>query len=427
MNLRLGPVCSRPSGEITVPADKSLTHRGLILGAMATSPTELRQPLTGEDCRATLAILQQIGTQVVESPSQWRIEPAAHWSAPSGPLDCGNSGTTMRLLMGVFAGKPMSVEFIGDASLSRRPMGRVATPLRMMGAKIEGDRAPIKLAGGSLRGIDYLSPVASAQVKSAILLAGCQASDTTSVDEPTQSRDHTERMLEALGVPVARCGLRLTVSATQWPGFEFHVPGDISSAAFLMCLVAGLPGAQLTFRRVGVNPTRSGILDVFAQMGIPVHSEGISETLAEPVADLTVTGPNSLAPFTIAGSLVPRLIDEIPVLAVLATQAHGESRISDAAELRVKESDRIEQVVTNLRAMGANIEATADGMVIQGPTPLHGVRAVAHGDHRIAMALAIAALLSTSGETEISGAESIATSYPTFLQDLAEAGVKWTT
>lgn len=425
MELNFRPAKTPPAGSIEPPADKSLTHRALIFASLATTPSLITNPLTGEDCRATRRILESVGTSVTESPEGWRIGPAQTWTPPPGPLDCGNSGTTMRLLMGVFASRPMSVEFVGDPSLSRRPMARVALPLRMMGAKIEGDKAPIRVTGGPLRGIDYLSPVASAQIKSALLLAGTRAEGETSVDEPELSRDHTEKLMVALGIPLSRCRNRVTIQPATWSGFEFRVPADISSAAFLMCLVAATPGASVRFCRVSVNPTRAGILDVFGQMGVTVLRENEHQELGEPVADLTVSGPSQLKPFAIAGELVPRLIDEIPILAVLATRADGVSTVQNAAELRVKESDRIEEVAKNLRAMGAEVETFEDGLSVQGPVDLRGATINAHGDHRIAMAFAIAALISGSGETKILGADSIATSYPGFQDDLRTLGVTW--
>ncbi|MBL8047653.1 MAG: 3-phosphoshikimate 1-carboxyvinyltransferase [Chthonomonas sp.] len=424
MELRFGPALSPPRGEITPPADKSLTHRALIFGALANSTSEIHNPLTGEDCRATRRILEMVGMRVEESGDVWRVQPAT-WTTPTEPVDCGNSGTTMRLLMGVFASRPMSVEFVGDASLSRRPMGRIGLPLKMMGAKVEGEKAPVRLTGGTLRGIDYLSPVASAQIKSAILLAGVRAEGETSVDEPEQSRDHTERLMEALGVPLTRCRNQISVQRAEWGGFEFRVPGDISSAAFALCLVAGSPGAQAVLRGVSVNPTRSGLLDVLAHMGASVTRENERAELGEPLADLVVSGPPGLKPFVIEGELVPRLIDEIPVLSVLATQAHGTSVVRGAAELRVKESDRIAQMAKGLRAMGASVDEFPDGMAIHGPVALRGATIDAHGDHRLAMSFAIAGLLSATGDTTIRGADSIATSYPGFVDDLRTLGVTW--
>jgi 3-phosphoshikimate 1-carboxyvinyltransferase len=297
-------------------------------------------------------------------------------------------------------------------------MKRVAEPLRLMGAQIDGDTAPLRIRGGHLHGIDYTTPVASAQIKSAILLAGLLAEGVTRVTEPAQSRDHTERMLAAMGANQMCEGLTTTFRpGAQLQPFDFEVPADISSAAFLMVAAALAPGSHLELLDVSVNPTRTGILAVLGEAGVLVAQDRPREVLGEPVADLLIQGQHLIRPFTIAGDLVPTLIDEIPVLAVLATQAEGVSHIRDAAELRVKESDRIEKMAEGLRAMGAEIETHPDGMTISGPTPLRGVTIDAAGDHRLAMAFAIAGLVA-EGETVIEGAESVATSYPDFERDL---------
>jgi 3-phosphoshikimate 1-carboxyvinyltransferase len=371
------------------------------------------------------------------SETEIRLSPSAEWKQPDGPLDCGNSGTTMRLLSGLLASRLLDCTLIGDASLSRRPMQRIGTPLKLMGAKFEGDTPPIRIVGGNLVGIDYVSPVASAQIKSCCLLAGLGASGVTTVTEPSLSRDHTERMLRAMGAHVVRSGdntevdpLRETSSkiahfrpsVSVHPGpelrpFEFTVPADISSAAFFIVAAALLPQARLTLLDLSVNPTRTGIFDVLEQVRAPFEIGAIRDELGEPVADAAVGWARELQPFTIEGSLVPRLIDEIPVLAVLATQCVGVSEIRDARELRVKESDRIELIADGLRRMGASVEIFDDGLAISGPTPLTGTTIDAHGDHRIAMAFAIAGLIA-DGTTSISGADAIATSYPQFESDL---------
>jgi 3-phosphoshikimate 1-carboxyvinyltransferase len=298
-------------------------------------------------------------------------------------------------------------------------MGRVATPLRLMGAEIEGDRAPLTIHGKELQGIDYVSPVASAQVKSCTLLAGLRAKGTTSVSEPSLSRDHTERMLKAMGFRLDSDGLNISVEGGQeGNGFEFNVPGDISSAAFFIVAAAILQNSRLEVNELSVNPTRTGILDILTQCQIPFFVTDVREELGEPVASLVVNTATFLHPFTIEGALVPRLIDEVPVLAVLATQCHGTSIIRNANELRVKESDRIELVANGLRQMGAIVETFEDGMAITGPTKLSATKIDAHGDHRIAMAFAVAGLIA-EGTTEISGADSIATSFPGFESELA--------
>lgn len=401
------------------PSDKSLTHRSFMLGALGSGPSIVRMPLQSEDAHATRNVLAALGVRFEDvSATEVVVHPLREWQMPSGPLDCGNSGTTMRLMAGLLAAQPLSVTLVGDASLSRRPMRRVAEPLRLMGARVEGDKPPLKIRGGHLHGIDYVTPVASAQIKGAILLAGLLAEGETSVTEPAQSRDHTERMLSAMGADLVRRGLTTTVrSGRTLRSFEFEVPADISSAAFLMVAAALAPGSRLELLDVSVNPTRTGILDVFREVGVQVELDDEREVLGEPVANLIVRGKELLRPFTIEGDLVPRLIDEIPVLAVLATQAEGVTTIRDAAELRVKESDRIEQMAAGLRAMGAIVETQADGMVITGPTPLKAATLRANGDHRLAMAFAIAGLVA-EGETVIEGAETVATSYPNFESDL---------
>lgn len=407
-------------GRIRPPSDKSLTHRAVLFASLGDGESLIRHPLMGEDCRATMAACRAMGVQIEESADAVRVKSSGRLQSPEGPIDCGNSGTTMRLLAGILACRPgMEATLTGDASLSRRPMGRVSTPLRLMGAQIEGDAAPLRISGRSLRAVDYASPVASAQVKSAVLLAGLRAVGTTWVSEPAKSRDHTERMLEFLGVPVLEDGpLRVGVDGgASWGGAEYEIPADISSAAFW--LVAGLivPGSEVTLCEVGVNPTRSGILDVLAECGAAVISERSQTFAGEPVEDLSVSPIEILQGFRIAGDLVPRLIDEIPILAVLATQCWGRTEIKDAQELRVKETDRIASVVHHLQLMGADVEARPDGLIVHGPTPLKGAAVECDGDHRIAMAFAIAGLIA-DGTTTLNGAETIATSYPDFWKDL---------
>lgn len=418
MTLNVSPVATL-NGILRPPSDKSLTHRAYMLAAVAEGNSIVHEPLRGQDCEATLKCLRSMGLQTRQR-DQATIElvPAAEWRNPTEPLDCGNSGTTMRLLSGLVASRPLNATMIGDSSLSRRPMRRIAEPLRLMGASIEGDTPPLYVRGTQLKGIDYVSQVASGQVKSCVLLAGLRAEGTTSVTEPSLSRDHTERMLAALGCQLQRNGTKVSLSGGQrLSSFEFSVPADISSAAFFMVAAAVLPEGDLTLEYVSVNPSRTGIFDVFEQCGIPLEYGGERGQLGEPANDLRVRYRDGKRPFTIEGGLVPRLIDEIPVLAVLATQCVGTSVIRDAHELRVKESDRIELIADGLRRMGAKVETFDDGMAIEGPVRLIGTTIEAHGDHRIAMAFAIAGLISEGGN-RIEGAESIATSYPTFEQDL---------
>ncbi len=405
-------------GELQVPSDKSLTHRALMFGAVATGESIVRSPLRGEDCMSTLRCLNQLGLrhEWIESETL-RLIPTAEWTQPKSDLDCGNSGTTMRLLAGLVASRPINVRMTGDHSLSRRPMKRIAEPLRLMGATFDGESPPLTIQGAQLTAIEYHSPVASAQIKSCILLAGLRATGKTILHEPSPSRDHTERMLTALGVHLnTENGISMEGGQSLSP-FTFTVPGDISSAAFAMVGTAIQPGSEVTFRRLGMNPSRTGILDVFTRAGIPWEASNSRLELGEPVADVIVTASGHIKPFVIEGAMVPRLIDEIPVLALLATQAEGRTVIRDAKELRVKESDRIAIVAEALTRMGAKIEATEDGFIIDGPTRLTGTTVNSDGDHRIAMTFTVAGLIA-DGSTEILGAESILTSYPNFESDL---------
>lgn len=440
-------------GVTRPPSDKSLTHRAYMLAAIADGGSVIRMPLTGEDCQSTLSCLGQMGLHYTwTGANEISLSPAPEWMQPAAPLDCGNSGTTMRLLSGLVASRPLDVAMTGDSSLSKRPMKRIADPLRLMGARFEGDRPPIRIQGGKLKGISYATPVASAQIKSCILLAGLRAEGETWVDEESLSRDHTERMLTALGVKVRRGYLseELGVNAFQedvefdsqeamdaladefhiagWrcgitggariQGFDFTVPADISSAAFFMVAAGILSTSRLEIKDLSINPSRTGIFDVFHQVGIPCIPDEERHELGEPVADVLVACPfERRRPFEIAGPLVPRLIDEIPVLAVLATQCEGESVIRDAGELRVKESDRIEVVASGLRAMGAEVQTFEDGMAIRGPAKLRGALIHSNNDHRIGMAFAIAGLVA-EGTTVIEGAEAIATSFPAFESEL---------
>ncbi len=405
------------SGEIVIPSDKSLTHRSYLLGAIANGPSRIENPLRGEDCESTRHCLEQLGTRFEDDGTFVTVIPATEWSQPTEPLDCGNSGTTMRLLSGLVASRSLKVTMKGDASLSRRPMKRIAKPLNEMGAIVTGETPPLTIQGGNLHGITYHSEVASAQVKSCVLLAGLRAEGKTVLHEPTRSRDHTERMLTAMGASITVDGNAVAIEPSfDLKPFEMRVPGDISSAAFWLVAGALLAEQPLTLIGVNVNPTRTGILDVLNQVGATVVHRNPRDENGEPVADLEIT-LDGTKPFVIEGGLVPRLIDEIPVLAVLATQLSGETIIRDARELRVKETDRIGVVSAGLRAMGANVEATEDGFVIQGPTPLKGAIIDASGDHRIGMAFAIAGLVA-EGETVIENADSIQTSYPNFESHL---------
>jgi 3-phosphoshikimate 1-carboxyvinyltransferase len=419
--------CDRLEGSLRVPGDKSISHRSLILGAMAHGATEVRGFLRSEDCLATLQALRVLGTEIVELPDgRIRIEgmgPEA-WREPEAVLDAGNSGTTLRLLMGLLAGRPFFSVLTGDASLRKRPMRRVVDPLTAMGATLLGRAAgqypPLAIRGRELAGIWWRSPVASAQVKSAILLAALQARGTTRVEEPSLSRDHTERMLEAFGVTVAREGTTVSVAGpARLHGTTLSVPGDLSSSAFFLVAAAAGPGVEVLIRDVGVNPTRSGILEVLEAMGVMVAQERRREEAGEPVADLRVRG-GRLRGTTIGGDLIPRLLDEIPALAVAAALAHGETLISGAAELRVKEVDRLAALAGELVKLGVRLTEEPDGLRIAGGGQLKGAVVSSRGDHRMAMALTIAGLFA-KGETRVQDVACVDTSFPGFARLLAEA------
>ncbi len=427
MNFRVRPV-RRLTGACEVPGDKSISHRAALLGALAEGPTDVQGYLEGEDCLRTITAMQMMGVDVArKGPGHYRITGVGLGGLvePADVVDCGNSGTTVRLLVGVLAGQPFWTLLTGDESLRRRPMKRVVDPLARMGATIvgraNGSRLPLAVRGVERpRAIVYDTPVASAQVKSAVLLAGLRADGPVTVREPAPSRDHSEVMLRAFGATLERPDSRtVTLYPGALRGTEVHVPGDISSAAFL--LVAGLvvADARVTVRRVGVNPTRTGLLDVLAAMRAPLTAEptvGTGGAPGEPMSTLTVT-PAQLAATTVAGALIPRLIDEIPALAVLAATAHGTTEIRDAAELRVKESDRISAIARELAKMRVSIEERTDGMAVAGPQSFRGARVSSGGDHRMAMALAVGGLIA-DGETVVEDTACVETSFPTFVATL---------
>jgi 3-phosphoshikimate 1-carboxyvinyltransferase len=413
-------------GEVAVPGDKSISHRAVICGALSNRVCKVTNFLEAEDCLCTLQAFRAMGIRIEQQGSTLEIHGQGldGLKAPKEPIWCGNSGTTTRLLMGVLTGQPFEVHLEGDASLSKRPMDRVIDPLSKMGAffldiKEKPAHLPIRMRGTrSVKTIDWKSPVASAQVKSAILLAGLYASGTTTVQEPSLSRDHTERMLSANGVSLQRNGSMVSLQGTAIiRASQFYVPGDLSSAAFL--LAAGLlrGSGELVVKGVGVNPTRTGFIDVLKAMGASCRLMRATETSGEPIADIAVKA-SKLKGVEIRGELIPRLIDEIPILAVLATQAEGRTVIADAAELRVKESDRLKSLSAELSKMGARISETPDGLIIEGRvpqsgTPLKGAPVHSYGDHRLAMALAVAALVA-EGPTTIDDVECVSTSFPTF-------------
>ncbi|GBD07870.1 3-phosphoshikimate 1-carboxyvinyltransferase 1 [Candidatus Thermoflexus japonica] len=428
MRLRVRPA-TRLSGRIRVPGDKSLSHRALLFGALADGPSDLKGWLPAADCEATLRCMRALGIHV-ERPDREHL--IVHGNglkglqpAP-GPLDCGGSGTTMRLLMGMLAGFPFPSTLIGNPQLSRRPMERVAQPLRQMGAEVittEG-HAPVHVRGGSLQGIRYELPIASAQVKSAILLAGLYADRPTTVIEPAPSRDHTERLLRAMGASIRRDGNAVTIEPAEGlRPVSLTIPGDPSSAAFLIAAALLVPGSWVQIPGVLLNPTRLGWVEAWQTMGASIQVIPESEAGGEPVGCLQAAAAAGLQAMEIAGEMVPRMIDEFPIFAVVATQAEGITRVRDAAELRVKESDRIAALAMELRRMGARIEEHPDGFTVYGPTPLRGAAVHSHGDHRLAMALTVAGLIAR-GETIIEDAACIADSFPGFVEAMRVLGAE---
>lgn len=415
MPLVVGPG-SPLRGTLRVPGDKSISHRAALLGGIASGTTRVRGFLRAEDCLATLRCLRSLGVSIEDTPDELVIH-GGRLREPEEILDVGNSGTTIRLLAGILSGQPFHSVLTGDASIRRRPMDRVADPLRRMGARIsgreEGRLAPLSIDGGGLRGISYATQVASAQVKSAVLLAGLFAEGETMVREPSPSRDHTERMLGAFGVPVARDGLTVRLPGpAALRGATLRVPGDLSSAAYVLVAAALVPGSEVTVEDVGLNPTRTGVLDILRMMGAAVEVRDVREDGDEPAGAVTVRAAR-LHGATVGGDLVPRAIDELPVVAVAACLAEGKTVIRDAAELRVKESDRIAALARELGRLGATIEAQPDGLAIVGVRRLRGGRAASGGDHRIAMALAVAGLCA-DGPVTIDDPACVQTSFPEF-------------
>ena len=399
-----------------MPGDKSISHRAALLGAIAHGTTRVTGFLYAEDCLATLRCLRALGVPIEETPEHLVIR-GRRLGEPEDVLDVANSGTTIRLLAGVLAGQPFHSILTGDASIRRRPMDRITEPLRQMGARISGRAggrlAPLSIEGGDLRGIAHATPVASAQVKSAILLAGLFADGETVVREPSLSRDHTERMLAVFGVPVARDGLTVRLRGpVSLEGAALRIPGDLSSAAYFLVAAACVPGSEVIVEDVGLNSTRTGLLDILRLMGASVDVRDVREEGGEPLGTVGVRAA-PLHGMTIEGDLIPRAIDELPVIAVAACLAEGETVIRDAAELRVKESDRIAALAHELGRLGAVIEARPDGMAIVGARRLRGGRASSGGDHRIAMALAVAGLCAQA-PVVIEDPACIDTSFPEF-------------
>lgn len=411
------------SGELTVPGDKSISHRSIMLGSIAKGTTAIRGFLQGADCLSSIACFRKMGVEIQNDGDLVTVKGLGlrGLKAPTDTLDVGNSGTTTRLMSGILAAQNFSCRVNGDASIQKRPMKRIMLPLSMMGANITSelgnDCAPLRITGSNLHGIAYDSPVASAQVKSAILFAGLYADGVTSVTEPAVSRNHTELMFESFGVDIKTEGRTATVHpASELYAQEIEVPGDISSAAYFIAAGLITPNSEITIKNVGINPTRDGILRVCEMMGANVKLEAKGGGVGEPIADITVS-TTTLHGCEIGGNIIPTLIDEIPIIAIMAATAEGDTIIKDAAELKVKESNRIDVMVSNLSAMGASIEATDDGMIIHGGKPLHGAAIDSKLDHRIAMSFAVASLIA-DGETEILGSECVDISYPTFYRDL---------
>jgi 3-phosphoshikimate 1-carboxyvinyltransferase len=423
MRWRVQP--SSVGGSTRVPGDKSIGHRALMLAGMAAGESRIDGVPGGEDVRSTARCMAALGAQIEWTGDTARITGTGTLAAPRDHLDAGNSGTTMRLLTGVLAAQPFDSCLVGDESLSRRPMNRVVEPLRRMGAEIgtNDGRAPLAISGRHLTGIDYVLPVPSAQIKSALLLAGLFAEGETRVHEPIPSRDHTERMLKALGVQLGRTDGALTVRGGDSPlaSFSLTVPGDVSSAAFLLT-AALLTGGEIEVEGVGVNPTRTGFLETLRGSGAEIENRMRDEDLGEPRANVRAVG-TLRRPVRIEADDVPLLVDEIPLAALVATQAEGTSVIMGAQELRVKETDRIAAVARALNLMGASVTERPDGFQIHGPTPLRGARVTSYGDHRIAMMLAVAGTIA-AGETVIDGAEAAAISYPEFAETFRRLGAR---
>ncbi|GGM22894.1 3-phosphoshikimate 1-carboxyvinyltransferase [Paraliobacillus quinghaiensis] len=421
----LHPISSILEGEIIVPGDKSISHRAIIFGALAHGVTKITHFLDGEDCMRTIHAFQAMGVPIEKNKNNVIIKGAGMdaLQEPLVPIDLGNSGTTARLLLGVLAGLPFHVTLFGDESLTKRPMDRVAIPLKRMGAKLDGREAgkylPLAVRGGALQSITFEPVVKSAQVKSAILLAGLLATGTTKVIEKTTTRNHTENMLQAFGGKISVDGTKITVEGNQkLTGTDIQVPGDISSAAFFLVAAAIVPGSHVTIRDVGLNDTRTGIITVLEQMGVEIEVIEERHIGGETIGSITVRA-SSIKGIEIGGDIIPRMIDEIPIVALLATQANGKTIIRDAEELRFKETDRIATVVNTLKALGASICATDDGMIIEGNTQLTGATVDSHGDHRIGMMIAIASLI-TKEKVTLTNPSCINISYPTFFEDISK-------
>ena len=407
-------------GEITVPGDKSISHRSVMLGSIAKGDTRISGFLTGEDCLSTIDCFKKLGIDIEVNGTDVTVHGKGlkGLSAPAETLDVGNSGTTLRLMSGILSAQPFTTRLTGDSSIQKRPMGRVASPLGLMGAKITSENekmtAPLTIEGQRLHGIDYTLPVASAQVKSALILAGLYADGETRITEPEATRDHTEIMLNYLGADIRKEGDTIVVRpAAELKGKDITVPGDISSAAYFIAAALISKDSEVLIKNVGVNPTRTGIITAFKAMGGNIELTNERTVCGEPVADILVRS-SRLHGVVIKGAIIPKLIDEIPVIAAAACYASGETVIADAAELRVKESDRIKTMAAELGRMGATVIQTDDGMIILGGIPLHGAVCESYNDHRVAMSVAVAAL-GAKGETQIKDCGCVDISFPGYF------------
>ena len=411
-------------GECVPPPDKSVSHRAVIFSSLAEGRSSVENFLRAEDTLSTVAAFRALGVEIEEKGDELLIHGRGihGLKEPGNVIDCRNSGTTIRLLSGVLSGSPFFSVLSGDDSLRRRPMQRVIAPLRAMGAEIRGRDSdqypPLAIRGGTLKPVHYRLPVASAQVKSAILLAGLYADGETEIIEPLQSRDHTERMLRAFGAEITVKGLSVKVKGdAELKGRDTVVPGDFSSAAFFMVAALLMKGSEIVIKNVGINPTRTGLMNVLKRMGADIAAEHVREISGEPVADIRCRGGNELRAVSIRGDEIPLLIDEFPILCVAATRAEGVTSITGAEELRVKESDRIRAMATELRKLGAELEEHPDGISIKGEASLRGSEVRSYGDHRIAMSLSVAALLA-EGTTVINDASCVDISFPGFFEEL---------
>ena len=410
-------------GQIKVPGDKSISHRAVMLGSLANGVTEISGFLKGADCLSTIDCFRKMGIDIDINGENVTVHGNGlrGLKKPDEMLYTGNSGTTTRLLCGILAGQNFDTSITGDASIQKRPMGRVVKPLSMMGAKIENEYCPLYITGTKLHGIDYKMPVASAQVKTAIILAGLYADGETVIHEIEKSRDHTELMLSAMGADLTVDNLDITVKPTNdLTAVNVDVPGDISSAAFFLVLGAIMPNSQITVTNVGINPTRTGIIDVLKDMDADITLENVHTSAGETVADITVRS-SSLKGTTVGGDIIPRLIDELPIIAVAAVFADGQTVIKDAQELKVKETNRIRAVVDEFNKCGINITETDDGMIINGGKSIHGADFKTYGDHRMAMSLTVLAQLA-DGESTLDDSDCACVSYPTFFDDFYKLG-----